>query len=43
MIVCVDRLVVGVHWLADVLRALALAGVIAAVVLATHAILRPSQ
>jgi len=38
-----DRLVVGAHWLTDVVGSLALAGVIAAFVLAIHATLRPAR
>ncbi len=40
VLVALDRLVVGAHWLTDVMGSLALAGVIAAVVLATHAMVR---
>jgi len=39
--VAVDRLVVGAHWLTDVLGSLALAGVIVSVVLAAHRLLQP--
>jgi membrane-associated phospholipid phosphatase len=42
VLVALDRLVVGAHWLTDVVGSLALAGVIAAVALAAHAMLRPS-
>ncbi len=43
MLVALDRLVVGAHWFTDVVGSLALAGVIAAAVLAAHAMLRPSR
>ena len=42
VLVAIDRLVVGAHWLTDVVGSVALAGVIAAVVLAAHATLRPA-
>ena len=43
VLVALDRLMVGAHWLTDVVGSLALAGVIAALVLAAHATLRPAQ
>ena len=43
IIVALDRLVVGAHWLTDVAGSLALAGVIAAVVFGAHAMWRTSM
>lgn len=42
-LVALDRLVVGAHWLTDVVGSIALAAVIAALVLGSNALLRPAD
>ncbi len=43
VLTCIDRLVVGAHWLTDVLASLALALVVVSVSLAAYQLLRPSE